>query len=372
MSESIIIRGYKDGDWENILELLKKVFKGWPQYDTNHKPLETLQWKFGRDISKKTMGLAEDKGKIVGTFLTWVSNIKVGDSIYSASNGCDVAVHPDYRGFGLFNKTRDLVGEFRIKNNIKVHLGISGNALVIESYKRNTEKYPKTWINFPYQVSRMIMINDVDDFLKKNPTDQSLLKGIVYRAIGSSHKLEGMLTKNSKTHKNIRIREITTFDEKIDKFWDKIRNNYDFILERKKDYLNWRYTDPRAGTYRIILAEENGEIIGYSVQRINRIKPDNPRGYIVELLSDHGRLDAVDAMLGDSMKYFKEQGINAIYSSQFNTHPYNKIYNKYGFVTYAKSSLFLWLTEDLGKDIVTLKSTKASRTHFSNGDEDEI
>ena len=372
MSEKIIIRGYSDGDWEKILALLTKVFNGWPQYDTNHTPLETLEWKFGRDVSKKTMGLAEDRGKIVGTFLTWVNNIKIGDSMYSASNGCDVAVHPDYRGCGLFNKTRDLVGELRIKNKIKVHLGISGNSLVIESYRRNTEKYPKTWINFPYQVSRMLMINDVDDFMKKNPTDKSLLKGIAYRAIGSSHKLEGILTKRDKINQNIRMRQINRFDEEIDRFWEQIKGNYDYILERKKDYLNWRYTNPRAGCYRIIQAEEDGKIIGYSVQRINRIKPENPRGYIVELISKPGRMDVVDALLGEAMNYFKEQGINAVYSSQFETHPYNKIFNKYGFVTYAKSSLFLWLTEDLGKDITTLQTTKVNRTHFANGDEDEI
>jgi GNAT superfamily N-acetyltransferase len=372
MAENIVIRGYQEGDWPKILEVLKRVFDGWPQYDTNHTSLDTLEWKFGREVSKKTLGLAEDKGKIVGTFLTWVNNIKIGETMYQASNGCDVAVHPDYRGYGLFNKVRDFVGERRAQYDIKVHLGISGNALVIESYKRNTEKYPKTWINFPYQISRMIMITDVDQFMKKNPTDQSLLKGIAYRMIGGSQKLEVMLTKFKKNPNKIKIEQVEKFNEDIDSFWNRIRDGYDYILERKKDYLNWRYTDPRAGSYRIIQAEEEGKIIGYSVQRINRIKRDNPRGYIVELLAEPERMDVVDTLLGDAMNYFQKEGINAVYSSQFDTHPYNKIYKKYGFVTYAKSSLFLWLLNDLGKDLAILKNAKVNMTHFANGDEDEI
>ena len=95
MAENVKIRGYQPGDEADIIELLKMVFDGWPQYDTEYSALDTWNWKFGSELSKKTMGLAEDGDKIVGTFLTWVFKVKMGGSIYSASNGCDVAVNPN-------------------------------------------------------------------------------------------------------------------------------------------------------------------------------------------------------------------------------------------------------------------------------------
>jgi hypothetical protein len=372
LSQNIRIRGYENGDEEKIIELLKLVFNGWPQYDTGHSAIDTWNWKFGSELSKKTMGLAEDKDMIVGTFLTWIYNVKIGETIYATSNGCDVAVHPNYRGFGIFNKTRDLVGELRVKYGLKVHLGISGNPIVIQSYEKNCEKNPKTWIKFPIKINRMIMINDVDDFLRKNPTDNTLIKGIGYRTIKSSYKIMGFSAKNSKIQRSIKMRQISVFDDHIDEFWERIKNNYDFILERKKEYLNWRYNDPRSGYYRVTQAEENGSVLGYSVLRINRIKSDNPKGYIVELLSEPGKLDIVDALLGEAMKYFKESDINVVYASQVEGHPYSKVYKKYGFISYSKNSMFLWLTEGLGEDINTLVKTKVDRTHISNGDEDEV
>jgi hypothetical protein len=372
LTENIKIRGYNPGDEEGIIKLLKIVFDGWPQYDTDYSAIDTWNWKFGREMSKLTMGLAEDGDQIVGTFLTWISKVKVGDSIYFASNGCDIAVDPNYRGFGIFNKTRDFVGNLRVKYDIKVHLGISGNPIVINSYDRNTEKNPETWIKFPFNVNRMIVVNDIDDYLKKNPTKNTFIKKIGYRTLKNAYKLENTLSKKHNVQKNIKLRQISLFDEHIDEFWDRIKNSYDYILERKKEYLNWRYFDPRAGIYRVTQAEKDDKVVGYSVIRINRIQPSNPKGYIVELLAEPGKLDTVDSLLMEAMQYFNKLGINAVYSSQFENHPYFKIYRKYGFVSYTNDNLFLWLTEDLGKDIIKLKKTSIERTHFSNGDEDEI
>jgi hypothetical protein len=371
LAENVKIRGYEPGDEAGIIELLKMVFDGWPQYDTEYSAIDTWNWKFSSELSKKTMGLAEDRDEIVGTFLTWVFRVKIGDSIYSASNGCDVAVNPNYRGFGLFNKTRDLVGSLRIKYGLKVHLGISGNPIIIESYERNTRRNPEAWIKFPFNVNRMVMIDDVDDYLVKNASHGKLIKKIGYRALQDAYKLE-TASLRKRSAQNVKLRQISLFDERVDEFWDRIKNSYDYILERKKEYLNWRYLDPRAGSYRVTQAETSDKVVGYSVLRINRLQPSNPRGYIVELLAEPGRLDAVDTLLREATQYFRESGINAVYSSQFENHPYFRIYRKYGFVSYANDSLFLWLTEDIGKDIIKLRNTRVERTHFSNGDEDEI
>ena len=67
------------------------------------------------------------------------------------------------------------------------------------------------------------------------------------------------------------IKKISAFDERIDEFWKIVNDNHDFILERGREYLNWRYCDFRAGEFIVEQAEEDGKILGYIVYNINRI-----------------------------------------------------------------------------------------------------
>jgi len=370
--EEIKIRGYRPGDEKGIVELFKLVFKGWPHFDIDCSPLDHWNWKYCNEMSKKTMAIAEDNNQIVGTFLTWIFNLKISDSIFRTSNGVDIAVHPNYRGFGLFTKTRDFTGNLRSAYDLKTHIGMSDNPIVIQKYERDSEENPTLWPKFPFNVNRLIRINDVNEYLKKNPIDDAFIKKAGYTALSSAYKLESILSLKPKIKGRFKLRQISFFDNSIDEFWDSIKESYAFILERKKEYLNWRYFDPRAGHYRVLQAEEDGKMVGYSVLRINHYKPDNLKGFIVDLLAAPGRLDIVDVLLKEAVRYFEGLGINAIFSLGFEDHPYSSIYRNYGFVTYTKSKLYLWLTEDLGKAIERLRKSKVERAHIALGDEDEI
>jgi GNAT superfamily N-acetyltransferase len=370
--DEIKIRGYIPGDEKKIIELLSLVFNGWPPYDIDCSQLDHWNWKFNNEMSKKTMAIAEDNNQIVGTFLIWSYNLKISDSIYNTSNGVDVAVHPNYRRFGLFNKTRDFAGDLRIKNNLKIHLGMSYNPIIIQKYDRNSKENPKLWPKFPFIVNHLIKIKNLNEYLKKNPVEDGFIKKAGYNALSSASKLESMLFIKPRLKSKFKLRQISLFDSSINDFWDSIKDSYDFILERKKEFLNWRYFGSGAGHYRVIQAEENGQVFGYSVLRINRIKPDNPNGFIVDLLATPGKLDIVDALIEEAVRYFEDLGINTIYSMVFKNHPYSRIYRKYGFVTYTKGKLYLWLTEDLGKTIEKLQKSKVERAHIALGDEDEI
>ncbi len=49
-------------------------------------------------------------------------------------------------------------------------------------------------------------------------------------------------------------------------------------MERNRDYLNWRYCDPRAGGFLVTQAEENGRLVGFSAPKINHYDPNYPVG----------------------------------------------------------------------------------------------
>lgn len=371
MSNGIEVRGYLPGDEEKIIDLLKIVFNGWPHFDTS-SPADYWKWKYSDDTSKKLMALAVDGNNIVATFLTQTFQLKICETILHASNGVDVAVDPKYRGLGLFNKTRDLIGNHRKTYGLKIHVGISDNPIVVKNYEKNSRDDPIHWPKFPFTINRLIRIRDLDEYLKKNPVDHSIIKKVGYTTLSDVYKIRSRLEYGTKKPSSIKLREINHFSYTADEFWENIKESYDFILERKSEYLNWRYCDQRAGNYRIIQAEEGGRVVGYSILRINRYKPENLKGFIVDLIAVPRRMDVADALLEDGLRYFDNSRINAMFSLSYENDLYSRLYKDHGFITYAKPKLFLWLTEDLGEIIQGLQKSKPKRAHIAYGDEDEI
>ena len=108
------------------------------------------------------------------------------------------------------------------------------------------------------------------------------------------------------------IEEVKCIDERIEMFWNGIKDHYSFIVNRSKEDLNWRYCDPRAGCFVVKQAEEGGRILGYSALRVNRYREDYPVGFIVDLLTLPNRLDVADALVKDAVRYFDDENINIV------------------------------------------------------------
>ena len=100
--------------------------------------------------------------------------------------------------------------------------------------------------------------------------------------------------------------DISEYDERINTFWQNTRNDYHFIIEKNREYLNWRYCDLRSnlkGRYFVKQAEQNGEILGFIVIETRR-KEDYSEGYIVDLLALPDRVDVVRKLLLDACLFF--------------------------------------------------------------------
>ena len=107
--------------------------------------------------------------------------------------------------------------------------------------------------------------------------------------------------------KDLRIRTAERFDARADEFFEEAAKPFDFIVTRRHDYLNWRYCDPRAGRYEVLLAEQDDTLIGYAVTRVQ-----NDRGYLVDLLARPERLDAVDALVTEAVRQMREAGVAGV------------------------------------------------------------
>ena len=157
----------------------------------------------------------------------------------------DTAVHPDFRGGGVYSKIRAY--ELEVEPNFTPPLDLiyysSGNPIIIKKEERIGYR------RFPRPIVYLVRILDINKHLEKHDMPRkSLLKygynvSRILQSIQSSHKIAKVV------ESKMRIIDINAFDGRIESFWDKVKDDYSFITERSRKYLNWRYCDPRGGKY---------------------------------------------------------------------------------------------------------------------------
>jgi hypothetical protein len=181
----------------------------------------------------------------------------------------------------------------------------------------------------------MVRIRDVGLHLKNRPMKNARIIRFGYSTLKILNRIRNAPMPSLKPKNDFTITEIKSFDERIDVFWDKIKDGYNFILEKNRSYLNWRYCGPRAGNNVVMQAEKDGEILGFIALELVR-DGEYKEGFVTDLLALPGRLDVVDSLLRDACKYFDGLGINTVYLMTVKKHPYQGLSNRNGFIDSRK------------------------------------
>jgi len=356
-----IVRQYLPGDEEEIVKVLKIVFPGWGD-------LEFWKWLYQDNplkIKAIAIAVAVIDKEIVGVSLSIPLKMKILDKIVYSLYGTDSGVYQEYRGKGIFTKMDELKTDFNKKNNINFRYHHTSNPIIL---KYNIEKYGKTLWYIP--VTHYIRIQNINEHIKKMKTKNALIKKIGYKIIKMLNKI-WIFNRNINRHNNkIYLYEINNFDNNINVFWESISENYNFIVVRTKDYLNWRYCDPRSGKYIIKKAtDKEGKILGYVVLSILKSQQeDYPIGCIFDLLALQNRLDVIEALVSDAIYYFSSKNINVIEFFFIKRHPYVKVLKRYGFIDTGKQGHHFVLNLDLEDEIKKIKLSSSDKIYFSHGD----
>jgi len=90
------IRVYKKGDEEGYVKLMNLVF---PRYECD---LQRWRWEFADNPFGSIQVFADFNGEIIGHMGLIFVPIKIGDHIFQGLQAVDLAVHPSFRGKGIF------------------------------------------------------------------------------------------------------------------------------------------------------------------------------------------------------------------------------------------------------------------------------
>lgn len=101
------------------------------------------------------------------------------------------------------------------------------------------------------------------------------------------------------------------FDARFDRFWDRVRHDYDAIARRDARVLNWRYNAHPDTRYIALTIVEAGEIRGYLVFSIYRHR-GRRRAKVVDLVAGRDDEPAIQSLLAAAMKTARKEGADRI------------------------------------------------------------
>jgi hypothetical protein len=366
LENSFQVRKYKPSDSEGIVELLENVFKGWPRLDLECSSLDHWRWKFDKKyLPHKSIVVAVKDEKIIGVLQSAHMRLKVMNEIVSSCLGADAGVIQEYRRRGVRNQISKLVYKIRAELGIKLIYTVTSNPITIRMLLKERHV-------FPFKVLNMTRIRDIDLQLEKMPMKRGTIVKMGFLLSKVINQIENSGKETGKVSKE--ITSVKTFSVETDKFWNRVKDSYDFIIVKDREYLNWRYTDPRAGRFEIRQATEGKQVLGYCILRINKFRKDYPVGYIMDLITLPEQTKVADLLIRDAVKYFDKNNVNIINCLLVEKHHYKKVLSKHGFIN-SRTKLHLF-HNDIGLNSFVSEKinhlNNPDRIHFTYGDIDSL
>lgn len=353
MENEWFARKYEEGDEHGICELMNNVYGSW--YNEDY-----WRWKYRdnpRGFLSSNVLIAECNGKIVGTFAVIPVKIKFWNNNITSSQAIDLAVHPDYKRLKIFKTLAKKLYAYAGKNAMHITFALPP----VETDRRRTTAYKGAaylghmkmgWKHVSF-LSSMIKVLNIENVL-----------------YGYSEK--GFLRKKSRFLKQLylkifcktpppldihglKVTKISSFDNRVNNFWQNISGEFELGVVRDREFLNWRYVSNPSEEYTIYIAESMSEIVGYLISKC-RTRGNLIVGEIVDILVLRNQRDIIHNLILKSIEHFENKNVDIVYCTMLRKKMYFNTLKKIGFIPrISKAAL-----------IVRTNSNKLSATDVSN------
>jgi GNAT superfamily N-acetyltransferase len=372
-----LVRFYKPGDEEQLVTLFNLVFNDWPRFDINCEKTEHWNWKFlDTPVNIKQIVVAETyAGRIIGASQAIFKRTKIGNNIYIVRKGAGIAVHPEYRRMGVYSNIIKFRDDRCLDTGAVVSYALTDNPIIVQRKEGKKGVDPEE--KFP-PLKQFIKIINMDKFLKYLE-EQDKINGfksfqiqIGYRILSVINNIRNIIIPKYKSIKNLEIIKVKKFDHKINQLWDDVKDDYYLITEKSEDYLNWRYCDSRGGNNRVWVAKESEGIEGYVAVKVNKLDPEFPIGYIMEISSKRGREHILGTLIEKAINYLTDEEAIAIYYTINSGHTYTSTIKRHGFIDSRRQKRVFYKVYKDFEDLELLKNADSRYVNYQFGEFDSI
>ncbi|MEW4529448.1 MAG: GNAT family N-acetyltransferase [Maioricimonas sp. JB045] len=235
-----------------------------------------LRWKyFDNPAGHAVSSVADVDGRVVGHLGAVTARYRIDGEVIRGCQEVDIFVDEDFRSARTF---------FRL---YRERLNISERENVNFSYGFTIEKTS----TIGRKAMRLTQVGPIPRLMKPLDTRDWFRRripiGPLAAAAGTATNAMLALSgsKAPPLPDGLQITTITRFDDRFDRLWERIRDDYPVMLIKDANYLNWRYVDIPDVEYEILAAEQGdgGDIAGFCVTGLN--PRDSRRGRLVDLVT---------------------------------------------------------------------------------------
>jgi len=264
--------------------------------------------------------LAEHDGKIVGHSAIIPTVMKIGTEVATGFQSIGTMTHPGYRRQGIYETLAK-----------KVYAEAAAEGMYVGYRFPNKNSYPIAIrkLNW-FDVAKM---QGVRKPLNWRNTLKSQISNRLLLSLGS---IGGNLTDKIfyrpgkiPVVKGLTISQVSSFDERVNEFWDTVSDQYQIMVVRNKDYLNWRYVAIPGVNYQIYLAEKMGQICGYLVLRCVE-QEQVKRSVIFDALAQS--VETAEYLVSKVLERCRQEEVDIVSCSMIASKAYLKVFRKNGFI----------------------------------------
>lgn len=315
-------RAYKPGDEKGILELVKAV---WPQAVSDDRQWsEGWEWLYMcNPVEPARIWIAEAGGRIVGLHSLHFMRMTVKGEIVKASQALDAMTHPDYRRQGICTTLERRVLKEAEETGAYLVLGFP----VPEIYRLHMKCGWRDVCAFNVMLKPLNWGRTLATFTR-------LSNERVLRAwTATATRVTDLYCRGRAPSKRgqLRISELSRFDERVNDLWCRIRDEHGIISVRDQEYLNWRYVDTPTQKYKIYAAVKGGQICGYVVLGSRR-ETDLAVGSVFDIVASLDDRDLLHGLVAKAVAHFREDRMDLVHSKMVASTVYRKAFSSNGFI----------------------------------------
>ncbi len=348
---------FQKKDLPAIGQFFKKNFRSASQYGS----MGTFQWRaVDNYIMPGIINLIKDGDKIVSTLSNTPKKLLVKGKGYLVAEIGDANTDPHYQRQGMLSLLINQSTRDALDKGIKgVYSTPDTKTPSLPAFIKKANYLPQKDLN----IQSLVFPIDIGPLIKKR------VHWLIRHYIGSFFLtlvyIFFLLKKGlSFWGSTYNVYELTELPDDWDNFWEKAKKSFDYIFERNKKALTWRFFR-NPNKYKFNIAQTEDAVIGYLVYRIINDE-DVKRLIIADYLFLPGYESQFQLLMLKVIEDAFQIGVNYISSWCMKGTDYYKYFKKFGFIK-RNRILLIWFQNEF---ISKLEDGKT--WHFTISDSDNV
>jgi GNAT superfamily N-acetyltransferase len=276
-------------------------------------------WKYDANPFNQAGGpdilLLQVPGQLVAMYGRLVFRVAIDGSEHLAHHGCDLLVHPAYRGRRLSAHLRD-----RDLIDSPIHFSWQNEASYRVARRDGTAGIPFVSLVRPLDIARVV----------RGRLGEHRLGRVTGAVVGRALRHMPLFRRHVAVVPEVAVTRIQSFDERYDRLWQRSCRDYPVMIVRDRRYLEWRFLQRPDASYTIMAATRGSEVLGYMVTRCADREGER-WGYLVDFLVQERSAAVFGLLLQHALDDLRQAGAAAV-SCRVAVPPYRRLLYRHGFM----------------------------------------